>query len=342
MMLTHDRTLDRLERLCGEATSASDLMRTAGNLLTEASDADACVLLRLDPLSAMVVDSFELSDPLERCTAFRETTFLRCLTGDFALQAQGRVRVREIDETLTDDPFVEHVMRPFGYRGELAVNLAHESHAFGQIYFSRRQGPFSAAGKALIEDAVTPLTQAFRRLLAEETLQAGPGQTVGLILVDPTGRMTPMSEHGRALMTAFGNRSHNKFNSPLVTMAEVVARDLRGEWNRPIPSAVFVDRERNQRYRIVTERLLSEQPQAMLVVEPVRALDSVELLRHAGLTEREAEVALATVRGLTSARGALSLRISEHTFLSHLKNLYRKLGVGSRGELAALLLGGGN
>jgi DNA-binding CsgD family transcriptional regulator len=152
--------------------------------------------------------------------------------------------------------------------------------------------------------------------------------------------MTPASEHGRELMASFAKLDRHGLSSPLVTMAELIARDLRDEWNRPIPSAIFVDRERNQRYRAVAERMLGDQPQAMLVIEPVRALDSVDLLRHAGLTEREAEVALATVRGLTSARGALSLRISEHTFLSHLKNVYRKLGVGSRGELAALLLGG--
>lgn len=340
MLLTHDRTLDQLERLCRQATNAPDLMRDTSNLLCEASNADACVMLRLDPLSALVVDSYELHDPLGRCNAFRETTFLRCLTGDFGLQAQGRQRVMEISEDLVDDPFVEHVMRPFGYRGELAVNLAHETHAFGQIYFSRHQGPFSEAGKSLLESAVTPLTQALRRLLAEETLQAGPGQAVGLIFVDPSGRMTPASEHGSALMAAYGHRDPKRLGTPLMSMAEIVARELRGEWQRPIPSAIFVDHQRNQRYRIVAERLLGEHPQAMLVVEPVRALDSVELLRHAGLTEREAEVALATVRGLTSARGALSLRISEHTFLSHLKNLYRKLNVGSRGELAALLLGG--
>lgn len=342
MHLAHDRTIDRLERLCRQASTATALMRDSSNLLAEASEADACVMLRLDPLSALVVDAYELRDPLARCTAFRESTFLRCRTGDFALQAQCRQRVTEIDERMVDDPFVANVMRPFGYRGELAVNLAHESHAFGQIYFSRQRSRFSEHGKALIEAAVAPLTQAFRRLLAEETLQAGPGDAVGLIFVDRTGVMTPASEHGRDLMATFASRAGDRLNNPLITMAELVARDLRGDWGKPIPSAVFVDRERNQRYRVVAERLLGDLPQAMLVIEPVRALDSVDLLRHAGLTEREAEVALATVRGLTSARGALSLRISEHTFLSHLKNLYRKLGVGSRGELAALLLGGGH
>jgi DNA-binding CsgD family transcriptional regulator len=116
---------------------------------------------------------------------------------------------------------------------------------------------------------------------------------------------------------------------------------LRGEWNRALPSSIFIDPEHHQRYRIVAERMLDQgdSPRAMLVVEPIRAIDSVELLRLTGLTDREAEVALVTLRGFTSARGALSLRISEHTFLSHLKHVYRKLGVGSRGELAALLLG---
>jgi DNA-binding CsgD family transcriptional regulator len=297
-------------------------------------------MLRLDPLSALVVDAYELRDPIARCTAFRETTFLRCKNGDFALQAQDRQRVTEIDERMVDDPFVAHVMRPFGYRGELAMNLAHESNAFGQAYFSRQRGMFSDHGKAVIEAAVAPLTQALRRLLAEETLQAGPGEAVGLIFVDRDGRMTPASEHGRELLATFDHHhQRDKLGSPMMTLAELIGRDLRGEWNKPIPSAVFIDRERNQRYRVLAQRMLGDKPQAMLVVEPVRALDSVNLLRHAGLTEREAEVALATVRGLTSARGALSLRISEHTFLSHLKNVYRKLNVGSRGELAALLLG---
>jgi DNA-binding CsgD family transcriptional regulator len=39
-------------------------------------------------------------------------------------------------------------------------------------------------------------------------------------------------------------------------------------------------------------------------------------------------------------QGAEALRLSEHTFLSHLKSVYRKLNVASRSELAALLLGG--
>lgn len=341
MELTHDRTLEKLERICRQATTAAELMHDSSNLLTEASDADACVMLRLDPLSTLVVDSFHLREDLERCRAFRESVFLRCRHGDYGLQAQERQRVTEMDERLVDDPYVAHVMRPFGRRFDLAVNLAHESHAFAQLYFSRTHSRFHDQAKALIEQAVTPLTSAFRRLLAEETLQAAPGHAVGLIFVDRNGGMTPASEHGRELLATFASNERDKSNNPLITMAELVARDLRGDWGKAIPSAIFVNRKKNQRYRVVAERMLGDQPQAMLVIEPVRALDSVELLRHAGLTEREAEVALATVRGLTSARGALSLRISEHTFLSHLKSVYRKLGVGSRGELAALLLGVG-
>lgn len=341
MLLTPDRTLSRLERLCREATDARGLMRDAGELLAEATASDSFVMLRLDPLSTLVMDAQQRDDVETRCAAFYDKAFLRTSLGDFGQMASARQRSVLVDET-SEKEYVDHVMRPFGYRGELLVNLAQDSFAYGQLFLSRRSEAFDHEERAFTDQAAAPLAAALRRLLAEETIQATPGNAVALIFVDQQGRMTPASEHARDLLRNLHGPGMPENGTALEGMARLVARDLRGEWGRPLPSGVFFDPVHRQRYRMVAERMLGEHPQAMLVVEPVRALDSVEMLRHAGLTEREADVALATLRGLTSARGALSLRISEHTFLSHLKNVYRKLGVGSRGELAALLLGGGH
>jgi DNA-binding CsgD family transcriptional regulator len=132
------------------------------------------------------------------------------------------------------------------------------------------------------------------------------------------------------------------FATPLAVAAELARRALLEPEARPAPWLSFVEPVTRQRYRLVYEAMLpiGGERRAMLVAEPVRSLDSVELLRKAGLTEREAEVALAAVRGYRSAEGADALKISEHTFLGYLKATYKKLGVGSRSELAALLLGG--
>ena len=59
----------------------------------------------------------------------------------------------------------------------------------------------------------------------------------------------------------------------------------------------------------------------------------------ATLTAREADVAAAVVRGLGDAEIAAELGISYSTVRTHLKNIYRKLGVRSRTAMAARLGG---
>jgi DNA-binding CsgD family transcriptional regulator len=63
--------------------------------------------------------------------------------------------------------------------------------------------------------------------------------------------------------------------------------------------------------------------------------------RLAGLTPRERDVATLVVDGLTDREIAAHLSLSRHTVGQHTGQIYRKLGVRSRGELIALLLRGG-
>ena len=59
----------------------------------------------------------------------------------------------------------------------------------------------------------------------------------------------------------------------------------------------------------------------------------------AGLTKAEREVALLAVRGLSNAAIAKQRRCAVRTVANQLQSIYRKLGVGSRAELGALVLG---
>ena len=53
------------------------------------------------------------------------------------------------------------------------------------------------------------------------------------------------------------------------------------------------------------------------------------------LGKREAEVATLVAQGLGNKHIAARLLISEHTVDSHIRNIMRKLGVGSRAQIAA-------
>ena len=56
-----------------------------------------------------------------------------------------------------------------------------------------------------------------------------------------------------------------------------------------------------------------------------------------GLTPMEDRVARAAARGMTNREAAASLFVSERTIEFHLRNVYRKLDLQSRNELAAVL-----
>jgi DNA-binding NarL/FixJ family response regulator len=66
--------------------------------------------------------------------------------------------------------------------------------------------------------------------------------------------------------------------------------------------------------------------------------DVSDLVTTMKLTEREAEVAKLAIRGYSTLNIAQKLNISEHTVHSHLKKVFRKLGVKNRAELTYKIL----
>jgi DNA-binding CsgD family transcriptional regulator len=95
------------------------------------------------------------------------------------------------------------------------------------------------------------------------------------------------------------------------------------------------------RYRVRPELLRGTDGRARgaVVIEPLRALDEDAAMLQLGLTRREADVAATTMRGLTTRDAASALGLSPHTVEHHLRNVFGKLGVGSRSEMTALILG---
>ncbi|MFF1254758.1 helix-turn-helix transcriptional regulator [Pseudarthrobacter sp. NPDC058329] len=91
-----------------------------------------------------------------------------------------------------------------------------------------------------------------------------------------------------------------------------------------------------QASRLIT----GDDPEQMVVtVEPATTHDLATLLLMAyGVTAREREVCLEVLSGNPTADIARHLFISPHTVHDHLKSLYEKVGVGSRGELVARLV----
>ena len=73
-----------------------------------------------------------------------------------------------------------------------------------------------------------------------------------------------------------------------------------------------------------------------VVIEPAKGGDVAPLIVEAyGLTQRELDVTRAIARGLGTAEVAEHLFVSQHTVRDHVKSVFEKVGVSSRGELVA-------
>ena len=78
--------------------------------------------------------------------------------------------------------------------------------------------------------------------------------------------------------------------------------------------------------------------QVALVLEPAKASEIAPIVVEAyGLTAREVEVTRLTARGLSTDEIASTLFLSRHTVRDHLKAIFEKVGVSSRGELTSKL-----
>jgi DNA-binding CsgD family transcriptional regulator len=76
--------------------------------------------------------------------------------------------------------------------------------------------------------------------------------------------------------------------------------------------------------------------QTAVIVEPARAHELAPLIADAyGLTERERVVTQLVARGLPTNAIAGRLHLSPWTVQDHLKSIFEKVGVGTRGELVA-------
>ncbi|MGA9279191.1 helix-turn-helix transcriptional regulator [Ilumatobacter sp.] len=141
--------------------------------------------------------------------------------------------------------------------------------------------------------------------------------------------------------------------------ADTVLDDLRVEIDGEIPGTVLVAaaraRARKEPTRLTTRLRGTSGRWVRMHVAPMDGNDGTVsvtidaaapgdlvpiLLDSYGLSEREVEIVLQLCRGIGTKEIAVELMISVHTVRDHLKSIFEKAGVNSRGELVARMFSG--
>ncbi|MFH8615005.1 LuxR C-terminal-related transcriptional regulator [Streptomyces sp. NPDC017979] len=242
---------------------------------------------------------------------------------------------------LERSPLYRHFLRARGLHDELRIVLALDGRPHGTVSLFRAEGhrPFDAADTALAASLVTPLARRLRSYAAQrpETTPDPAPSGPGLLVFDGSGALVSANDaaHHHLDRLPDGPREPAATPSPPVP-AWLRALTLRARAGTTDPVRLRL-RTRDGTWLVCHATALRPAGTAV-VLEPAKPSDVLPLLADAfDLSERELEVCARIARGLPTAGIAAELLLSPHTVRDHVKAVFEKTGVTSRGELVSLL-----
>ncbi|MGP4100514.1 LuxR C-terminal-related transcriptional regulator [Nonomuraea sp. KM90] len=344
-----------------EVMSAAERAGDALELFSRASDRlrrlvpyDAAVWTATDPETGLVTAPM-LVDNLgsgERCGAYWESELLEENVLAFRDLARAAVPAAGLRSATGDLPArsarFRRLLGAQGVDDELRAVLRTGDRPWGVVSLFRMR-PGAAFGPdevALLADLSAPLADRLRRFARP----AAPGGATrasapGLLLFDEYGEATSINEEARHYLALLPDGPSVPSALGLSLPIWVVGTALQAR-------AISRGRDRGTarvRIRTVDGRWLTchascltgpggRPGPAALVIEPAAPADLAVIVTQAyGLTPRELEIARLVAQGLPTAGIAAALFLSPHTVRGHLKAVFGKTGVSSRGELVARL-----
>ncbi|HLM07929.1 MAG TPA: helix-turn-helix transcriptional regulator [Blastococcus sp.] len=334
-------------RACTSGLEVPALQREVLGTLRRLIPVDAAFFATADP-ETLLFTGAAAEEPLDRATPeFMANEFGGKDVNAFAVLAGSRVPISSLDTATRSDrwasPRYRDIMRPLGLGDELRAALVAGRDCWGYLCLHREDAErgFAATEVAALARLVPHIAQGLRSAV----LIAGAGERhhferPGVVVLTDELDVVAVTPEAEGLLALLPGAEHGlPITVPAVARALVVA-ERDGATSRP-PMA-RVPTLRGGWLLVSASRLRgpADERRISVVLCPAQPADTVPLLLSAhGLTDREAEVARLVLRG-TSTRGIVgALHISSYTVQDHLKSVFDKVGVRSRGDLAVRLLG---
>jgi DNA-binding CsgD family transcriptional regulator len=240
---------------------------------------------------------------------------------------------------LAASTYYRRILQPMRLADELRVLLRDDRHVWGLLVFCRAAGstPYTADDLALAAAAARPATVALRRsLLLTGTETDATPDVPGLLMLGGDDRLGWVSDTAKAWLDLLPERrSADTPGLPYPLLAAVARARASADGH-----AVARVRGRTGQWLAVHVMPTGAAPDAGTAVsigpaEPA-ALTTI-VLRAYGFSSREQQVAQLVLRGRATRDIAAALHITEDTVQDHLKAVFRKTGVHSRGELVSAI-----
>jgi DNA-binding CsgD family transcriptional regulator len=333
-------SLGGLERLASQDLSSQELLEQAAARIDRVVPTDGVFLAATDPETTLSIGTGIVRDlPADQCQPHWDYEFLAPDYVKFADIARSGRRVADLHDATGGRPARSARFKQYsdatGFQSEVRLAFTIGDSAWGLGQLNRRSSRFTEDEKAWLELAAERIAYGLRRAMLLEPASAPVlGRGPGVVLVDDRGRVLSATTEALEWLDEL---------APELLMSDV------GDVKLPFHAHGFAMRVRAAhedgaaqiRSRLRTRRgvwllmhgaVLGDN--VALIIEPARSSDVAPIITEAyGLTGRELDVTRAIARGLSTDEIAAELYLSPHTVRDHVKALFEKVGVSSRGEL---------
>jgi DNA-binding CsgD family transcriptional regulator len=338
-----ERTRSEIVRLAHRGLDVTDFSLAVGRCLRSVVPFDGLCVMTLDPATVLptghVIEN-GLPEPATR--RLLEIELQEPDVNKFTELARRPRSAASLSEA-TDGALEQSVRhrelrRPHGLGDELRAALSSASSVWGGLVLMREaeSSYFTPAETALLASLCGDLAEGLRRAMLFTAL-AGEEQDIGLGVVLLADDNSLESANGAAEAWLDELRIASDEVPSVIQAVANRARHITSTDDGAQPAAARV-RARSGRWLLVRGSMVGEGPTARVAVilESAGSPELAPLIAEAyGLTERERTVTRLVAQGLATNEIASRMHLSPYTVQDHLKSIFEKADVSTRGELVA-------
>jgi DNA-binding CsgD family transcriptional regulator len=222
---------------------------------------------------------------------------------------------------------------------ELRAILHAGGRSWGNLQLNRYSGgaPFTEEDRAFLRAAAPLAGAALRRALLEEPAHTDPSRGPGVVILDENGTVLSATAEADAWLEELAE-GWRKYPLNVNIHPELLTLSVSTLADPAAPTRRVRLRTLSGTWLLAHASPLAGSGQVALMIEPAKASEIAPIVIEAyGLTAREVEVTRLIARGLSTDEIASALFLSPHTVRDHLKAIFEKVRVSSRGELTSKL-----
>jgi DNA-binding CsgD family transcriptional regulator len=323
--------------LAASGLGVSDLHTAAIRLVDAKVGTDLTCWATIDPefLAVSTMTGARVAPEYERRLGEAEYTADEPHTfATLALRRQAKAKLSDLPEReRSRSTRLNEVWRPLGISQEIRVLFMTDGACWGAAGMVRSGRDFNDRETDFLTAVAPAIASATRLAVRSEASCLIPGGRSAIVVVGPRGELRAATPAAQEWQERLDEIAPGRFILMMQLMAGGARAAASGGFRARLRGA------RGQWALLEASPLIGgEETQIAVTIEPVSGDHLLGLLLVAyGLTAREREISREVIAGHSTADIATRLYISANTVQDHLKSVFGKVGVRSRGELVARL-----